>query len=278
MPKISGLIFSADPIKETLATAKHLLEFTDEVVVIYSRSYRDYKKFKAQNKDRRIRIFYTLRFGYPEPFRTYGISLCKYRNIALLDVDERFSSTEAVKRLFDSEKSEVYVLHRKESPSGSYTRQYRLFTKGAIVWRGYLHETPKITGKRTIVPKELLYIIHGEGNKGRWHYNELDKSFPVDRPIRMALREAYVMHGSGKLPLLSVPLLTLQKYSEYKKMNSDMPAKSKQIIRKLREQGLIRYLGLDDPKNIKAITDRYKDKKQGIYLLIKLIGKQQTKP
>ena len=36
MPKISGLIFSADPIKETLATAKHLLEFTDEVVIVCS--------------------------------------------------------------------------------------------------------------------------------------------------------------------------------------------------------------------------------------------------
>ena len=36
MAKISGLIFSADPIKDTLAAAKHLLEFTDEVVIIYS--------------------------------------------------------------------------------------------------------------------------------------------------------------------------------------------------------------------------------------------------
>ena len=45
MPRISGLIFSADSIKDTIATAKHLLEFTDEVVIVYSKSYKDYKSF-----------------------------------------------------------------------------------------------------------------------------------------------------------------------------------------------------------------------------------------
>jgi hypothetical protein len=274
MAKISGLIFSADPIKDTLAAAKHLLEFTDEVVIIYSKSYKDYKSFISRNKDKRIRIFYALRLGYPEPFRHYGISLCRYDHIAMLDVDERFSDTGKAKALLDSGTADTYLLYRKELDGRNkniYTKQYRLFSKNKINWRGYLHETPKVTGSRKLVPKEQLYIIHGEGNKGRWHYNELSTVFPVDGASRIALREAYVGYGSGKLSFFEMPIFIIQKYMESKKSFRNLPENNKIIIKKLKKQGITRYLGLDNPIAVKALNERYKNKKQGIRLLISLL-------
>ena len=275
MAKISGLIFSADPIKDTLAAAKHLLEFTDEVVIIYSKSYKDCKSFISRNKDRRIRIFYALRLGYPEPFRHYGISLCRYDHIAMLDVDERFSDTAAAKALLDSGAADAYLLYRKELDGYNkdiYTKQYRLFFKNKIHWRGYLHETPKVNGKIKAVPKEQLYVIHGEGNKGRWHYNELNMVFPVDSASRIALREAYVGYGSGKLSAIKLLIFIIQKYLESKKSFNNLPESNKITINKLKKHGITTYLGLDNPADVKALNERYKNEKQGIRLLIFLLN------
>ena len=280
MAKISGLIFSADPIKDTLAAAKHLLEFTDEVVIIYSKSYKDYKSFISRNKDKRIRIFYALRLGYPEPFRHYGISLCRYDHIAMLDVDERFSDTKTAKWLIDSGDADTYLLYRKELQDNNkciYTKQYRLFSKNKVHWRGYLHETPRVTGRKKTIPKEQLHILHGEGNKGRWHYYELDKAFPVDNPSRIALRETYVRYGSGKVSPFEMPVFIIRKYMESKKSLDSLPESNKRIIKELRKQGIIRYLGLDNPRNVKALNERCKHMRQGINLLIYLLNEMYEK-
>jgi len=280
MAKISGLIFSADPIKETQAAAEHLLEFTDEVVIIYAKSYNDYKKFKGMTKDRRIHIYYTLRIGYPEPYRHYGIRLCRYSKIAMLDVDERFSDTEKARELLDSGTADVYSLYRKEASGkgkDAYTKQYRLFSKHSIKWKGYLHETPRITGRKISIAKETLHIIHGEGNKGRWHYYELDRVFPVDKPMRIAIREAYVGHSSGKIPTLSILAFLIQKYLQSRKEYEGLPEKNKLIIKELRKQGIIRYLGLDNPKKVSMLAEKYKNKEQGIGLLIKMLDERYEK-
>ena len=278
MVKASGLIFSADSIKDTIATAKHLLEFTDEVVIIYAKSYNDYKKLKNDNRDRRIRIFYAIRLGYPEPFRTYGIMLCKYKNIAMLDVDERFSDTGKAKELLDSGIADVYSLYRKEGHGegnkAAYTKQYRLFSKHSIEWRGYLHETPRITGRKISITKETLYIIHGEGNKGRWHYYELDRVFPVDKPMRIAIREAYVLYSSGKVHTFGIPAFLMHEYLQSRKEYNGLPEKNKLIIKRLRKQGIIRYLGLDNPKKVRMLVEKHKNKEQGIGLLINMLNER----
>ncbi len=278
MARISGLIFSADPIKETLAAAEHLLEFTDEVVIIYAKSHNDYKKIKADNGDKRIRIFYAIKLGYPEPFRTYGIKLCRYSKIAMLDVDERFSNTGKAKELLDSGTADTYSLYRMEwsgeGNKAAYTKQYRLFSKHSIEWRGYLHETPRITGRKISIAKETLHIIHGEGNKGRWRYYELDRVFPVDKPMRIAIREAYVGYSSGKIHAFGILAFLMQKYLQSRKEYEGLPEKNKLIIKKLRKQGVIRYLGLDNPKKVRMLAEKYKNKEQGIDLLIKMLNER----
>jgi len=278
MAKISGLIFSADPIKDTMAAAEHLLGFTDEVVIVYAKSYADYKRFKANNKNKRIRIFYAIKLGYPEPFRTYGISLCRYRNIAMLDVDERFSDTDAAKSLLDSGEADIYRLQRHEitprNRNGTlYTKQYRLFRKGSLEWRGLLHETPRITGKAKDIRIEELHIIHDTGKPKRWDYNKLNEVFPVESPIKMAIRDAYVERGFKHLNLSRTLNLFIKRYKKHKLDITSMDKTSKDIVRHLRKEGVINYLNLKDKKAVDMINSRYKNaKEKGIGLLIKIIS------
>ena len=278
MVKVSGLIFSADPIKDTVATAKHLLEFTDEVVIIYSKSYKDYKSFISRNKDKRIRIFYALRLGYPEPFRHYGISLSRYDHIAMLDVDERFSNTVAAKALLDSGAADIYRLQRHEitprnKESRLYTKQYRLFRKGSLEWKGMLHETPKVKGKVKDIRIEELHIIHDTGKPKKWDYNKLNEVFPVERPIKMAIRDAYVQRSFNNLNPIDTIKLTGKKHSEYKNLYSKLPEKNKRIINDLRRYGIIKYLGFDTKEGTeKQIKEYSKSKIQGIDLLIKMLS------
>ena len=280
MAKISGLIFSADPIKDTMTAAKHLLEFTDEVVIIYSKSYKDFKSFISRNKDRRIRIFYALRLGYPEPFRHYGISLCRYDHIAMLDVDERFSDTGKAKALLDSGAADIYRLQRHEMTprnrnSTLYTKQYRLFRKGSLEWKGLLHETPRILGKVKDIRIEELYVIHDTGKPKRWDYNKLNDVFPVERPIKMAIRDAYIQRSFNNLNPIDTLKLTGKKHSEYKDRYSRLPEKNKRIINYLRRYGIIKYLGFDTKEGTeKKIKEYSKSKSQGIELLIKMLNER----
>ena len=277
MAKISGLIFSADPIKDTLAAAKHLLEFTDEVVIIYSKSYKDCKSFISRNKDRRIRIFYALRLGYPEPLRHYGISLCRYDHIAMLDVDERFSDTGKAKALLDSGKADIYRLQRHEMTprnrnSTLYTKQYRLFRKGSLEWKGLLHETPRILGKVKDIKIEELYVIHDTGKPKKWDYNKLNDVFPVERPIKMAIRDAYVDRGFRQLDIKQTLELFIERYKKYKSNAESLDNASKEIIRHLRKEGIITYLDLDNKETVNGINARYSHSSmQGIVLLINLL-------
>lgn len=280
MAKISGLIFSADPIKDTMAAAKHLLEFTDEVVIIYSKSYKDCKSFISRNKDKRIRIFYALRLGYPEPLRHYGISLCRYDHIAMLDVDERFSDTGKAKALLDSGAADIYRLQRHEMTprnrnSTMYTKQYRLFRKGSLEWKGLLHETPRILGKVKDIKTEELYVIHDTGKPKKWDYNKLNDVFPVERPIKMAIRDAYVQRSFNNLNPIDALKLTGKKHSEYKNRYSRLPEKNKRIISYLRRYGIIKYLGFDTKEGTeKKIKEYSKSKSQGIELLIKMLNER----
>ena len=283
MPKISGLIFSADPIKETLAAAKHLLEFTDEVVIIYSKSYKDYKNFTAKNKDKRIRVFYALRLGYPEPLRAYGISLCRYTNIAMLDVDERFSDTKYAKELFDSNKAAIYLLWRHEVIEGKtqsrlYTKQYRLFKKGSLEWKGLLHETPSVKGSIVNVSRSKLYVIHNTGKAKSWDYNKLNEVFPVERPIKMAIRDAYVERGFKHLDAYGTITVFLKRYKKHKHDAASIDKTSKEIIHQLRKKGIINYLGLNSKDSIILINKKYRTaKNQGIDLLISIIHDKYQK-
>ena len=281
MPKISGLIFSADPIKETLAAAKHLLEFTDEVVVLYAGTTSQYKKFANSIHDGRIKPHYTLKIGYPEPFRHYGIGFCKYDLIAMLDVDERFSDTEAAKRLMDSGEADIYRLQRhevvkKDKNSKLYTKQYRLFKKGSLEWRGLLHETPKIRGKVEDIKTDELHIGHMTGGNN-WNYNKLNEIFPVDKPVRMATREAYLRRNFYRLNLKSTLILLIDKYLEYKHNFSKLSKTNKEIIKQLRNKGMINYLGLNTKKGAQKLINEYSNSKNmGIDLLIHIIREKNA--
>ena len=276
MPKISGLIFSADPIKETLATAKHLLEFTDEVVVLYAGTTAQYKKFANSIHDKRIKSHYTLKIGYPEPFRHYGIGFCKYDLIAMLDVDERFSDTEAAKRLMDSGEADIYRLQRhevvkKDKNSKLYTKQYRLFKKGSLEWRGILHETPRIHGKIKDIRASELHIIHKTG-ENNWNYNKLNEVFPIDRSVRAAARTAYIESRAENMGPASTFRIFINEYSKYTKRYFLLPDGNKKIIAILRKYGIIGYLGLSTRKGTERVMRRYsKSDVQGINLLIKML-------
>lgn len=281
MTKISGLIFSADPIAETMEAARHLLRVADEVVIVYSKSYRDYRKLLTQKHDKRIRPFYAVRLGFAEPLRAYGIGLCRYDSIAMLDVDERFNDTARARALLLSNTADIYVLHRHEiftrnARSSLYTKQYRLFRKRALEWRGFVHDRPIIKGTMHTISMTELHINHYTG-KYKWDYNRINDIFPVDLPSYMAARDAYVQHGFGKVSALGAVALFIKSYAQYTHIYAALTYEENRIVKELRKVGLIRYLKLNEPRTIKKLNEEYMHSKtQGIDLLVHLIRKAKA--
>ena len=156
-----------------------------------------------------------------------------------------------------------------------YTKQYRLFRKGSLEWKGLLHETPRILGKVKDIRIEELYVIHDTGKPKRWDYNKLNDVFPVERPIKMAIRDAYVQRSFNNLNPIDTLKFTGKKHSEYKDRYSRLPEKNKRIINYLRRYGIIKYLGFDTKEGTeKKIKEYSKSKSQGIELLIKMLNER----
>ena len=92
--KLSLLVFSRNDIPKALSLIEDMYDYVDDIVLIDSSDSTKHKRLIDEKKDRefeKLRIFYSVAFGYPDPLRMYAIRKCKHKWIMLIDTDERIS-------------------------------------------------------------------------------------------------------------------------------------------------------------------------------------------
>ena len=154
--KLSVLIFSRNDIKEALELIEDVYGIADDIVLVDSSDNNLHKRLlssRAKLGLRKLRIFYTIPIGYPDPLRMYALKKCRYEWVLLLDTDERLSGRgkEDVKELISNTDASAFAIKRYEEFSGKapgafFTWQQRLFRKTDVRFRGIVHERPEVNG------------------------------------------------------------------------------------------------------------------------------------
>lgn len=281
MTGLSLLIFSRNTTNQVLALAKDMRSVANDIVVVDSSDKTEAKKLvRAASTGRhgRLRIFHTVALGYPEPYRSYGVSKCENDWVLILDTDERLSPPlkRGLRHIADTENFDVVDIKRYENATFSgpkssfYTWQRRLFRKGKIEFLGLIHETPKALGRVKKLTSGKEYMLHIDSLRHAQSdlYNKM-----------------FLFSTESVLPLISRDIavwLTAEKRKGglrfmMRKINTQLDYKRRQdkkvmeIARKINAEGITRYLDLDQEDVIKKLNRKYGGKKDGIDLLIKLL-------
>lgn len=339
--KLSVLIFSRNEAEKAVALAKYTYGIADEIILVDSSDVKNSAILAKMKKDQhlsKIRIYYAVAFGYPDPFRMYALSKCKYDWVLLIDTDERLSEPllKDIKNIVGSTKHSGFTIKRYEEVRDGrlpklFTWQTRLFRRSRTTFKGNLHEQPMISGGigRLDGPYymthnlELMQHTRRQNREYREmrrfdrftyrQYNEKiaegasrmsmqkdglhTKALKAYQGITLRNQEREVSLFDYWAYYFSVELLfgwrnkdvvdiigALPKSLGYAKQynawlrspDSKEEFAIAQIINKI---GIIRFLGLDKDSVVRAINRKYRNKEQGVKLLIELLKrKYEGKP
>ncbi|MCL5413429.1 MAG: hypothetical protein M1569_03435 [Candidatus Marsarchaeota archaeon] len=174
--KLSVLIFSRNDVKDALALIRDMYGIADEIVLVDSSDRKLHLGLLASKKRlglAKLRIFYTVPLGYPDPLRMYALKKCRNRWVLLLDTDEELSDYGKlnIKERISKTRASAFAIRRYENYTGRpvggfFTWQVRLFRKDRVGFRGIVHEQPAVNGDTERLPKDF-YIGHLASLKGR---------------------------------------------------------------------------------------------------------------
>lgn len=244
---------------QNLKTTKGLVD--EQVVVDCSSKAQKSKLLAYARKNRSVNVYESIGLGFPEPFMPFAVSKCRNSWILLLDADEK-PSEEFLTYLktFKPEWNAAYV-KRYEGMGGNFsTWQLRLFRKGKVGWLGLLHEHPKVLGKKVKLDKRL-YLVHLRAGLNR-EYNRLGM-FIKEWRVRRILINTYIQ---ARVDPKIVPLALKRTLRDTRRTTEE-----KEISRLITSRGLIKFLGLDTERGVKALVSKYKGKKQGADLLLAIV-------
>ena len=264
--KISGLIFSADSIPVTEDAARHLKKLCDEVVVIYCTSYHEFLKLKRSAPDW-MRVFYVLRLGYAEPYRKYGMYKCRGDWIILLDTDERFNNLGKIRELIEnSRRGRADGAQVREPGLDFSTKQYRIFRKGSLSWKGNIHDHPAGRGARSSTSRRRglrCCTTRASARAKGLPEAQRDPALPASHrtsPLWMRLSHGrltgQISSRSSRTDMRFIP---------------QPSRKNRETCDAIKKIGVTRMLGLDRPSVVEALNRKYRSKRQGVELLARLL-------
>ncbi|MDE1845872.1 MAG: hypothetical protein KGH53_01145 [Candidatus Micrarchaeota archaeon] len=343
MHGLTTLIFSKDDVTQALGLIRNVYKISDEIVLIDSSSKKNSKALQSELKRLgKVRYFYTVALGYPDPMRMYALKKCRFEWVLLIDTDERLSVSlhRDIKKLIGEASRDAYAIKRYEgvmkgSNSSNFTWQTRLFRRGKVSFTGMLHEQAAIEGRLVRLDDTGYYMSH---NAAMLHtassvYEQLYKfdrftyqiynrkmldylskiivpEMPIERTatgklLLWALLAYENLGGKGqnreltRLDYNTLYLIrnivygikqeglggiskafgiTSKELSEfYGHMSGKDSAETLAISIELNRVGLIKYLGLDKEATIMRLNAKYKDAKQGIPLLVRLLKERHSK-
>ncbi|MDE1824981.1 MAG: glycosyltransferase [Candidatus Micrarchaeota archaeon] len=343
MEGLTTLIFSKDDIPQTLGLIKSVYKISDEIVLIDSSSTKNRKTLqKYIKKLDKVRYFYTIALGYPDPMRMYALKKCRFNWVLLIDTDERLSASlhGEIRALIEKAGCDAYAIKRYEgfdgTHRGNFTWQTRLFKKDRVSFTGMLHEQAAVNGRLLRLVKGDYYLEHhasmlhtassvyeelykfdrltyGTYNKKMLEY--LSKMVVPEAPIEKTLAGklffntllAYeilcgkeheheltrfdynnlylirnIIYGIKQEGIAGIPKafkITSKELAEFYGHMSDKDSKQTLAIStQLNKLGLIKYLGLEKESTIVRLNSKYKNSRQGIPLLVRLLKQKHANP
>ncbi|MDE1850869.1 MAG: hypothetical protein KGH54_03700 [Candidatus Micrarchaeota archaeon] len=172
MEKLSVVAFSRNDYDKAILFVKELYPYCEEIVIVDSSDRKDRERFiRAMGKYKKLKVYYALAIGYPDPIFMYGINKCSNKWVLYLDTDERMSSEleKKVHEIISTTDADAINIKRYEevqkqgdiSQRGTFfTWQIHLFKKGAVEFQGLIHEQPKVYGKLDYITDNELYLEH----------------------------------------------------------------------------------------------------------------------
>ena len=172
MEKLSIVAFSRNDYDKAILFVKELSPFADEIVLVDSSDKGDREKLQnAMKTYKKLKVYFVVAIGYPDPVFMYGINKCTNKWVLYLDTDERMSTEleKKVKGYIGSTKADAINIKRyeevqeqgkKEKRGRFFTWQIHLFKKGAVEFKGLIHEQPRVIGKLEYIHDDDLYLEH----------------------------------------------------------------------------------------------------------------------
>ena len=281
MQKLSVLIFSKDDVEKALGLIKDLYTISDEIIVIDSSNRKQRSRFLSEKKRlklNKLRLFYAVALGYPDPLRMYALSKCSNEWILLIDTDERLS--EGLKHdtgeIIQKTRCSAFEIKRREGSGNSFTWQTRLFRKSKVEFKGLLHEHAVVDGEVCKLYSKDHYMEHRtELMKHSRMYEPRDymdmRMFDAHQLLAY-LPDVYLFITSFSIDFLH-SISTLRTKRRQWAAREDY-AEIREISKEINTIGIIKFLGLDREEVIGYLNRKYGNRKQGIGLLINLLKKR----
>ena len=251
---LTTLIISADPAIDTEKIVKHVLPFSDQVVVVYSPYKKEEEiKLKKWHVDKKVDLFFAPPLGIAEMYRAYGISKSKCDWIFLIDADETLSSPitkDLLKDLENREVNGVLIKRWEDREKRFFTWQMRLFRRDSARPLGLIHEHMKINGSVSKIT-DLLCLYHNQKKRfGPPEYVYLQRYMPGNT-LFFLIRSYYVtlqLYGPSIKKFISATNEVLEPRKEI-----DPNLDYKDIRKHVANEGLIGYLGITNEKGVEKV-------------------------
>lgn len=268
MTDISLLMLTYNDVTSAIKTLEITRDSVSEQVIIDSSDNKNRLLLKAYAKrNPKVKIYPILALGVPETCLPYGISKCANEYIFLLDADEMpcRAFLEYLRAVVLED--DVYYITRYETPNKKFaTKQLRLFRKGHLHIRGVPHEHIQTFGKKNMLHNSL-YLMHQkpEGERTFRDYEHMQRLWYLTNRnrLKLILIIAYMKMKISKLDILSSLKAGID--------DTQKTEEEKEITRAIGKDGIIKYLALDKPGQLKMLTALYKNHEQGPKLLLRLI-------
>ena len=285
-----------------------LKDIVNEILIIDSSNNDNYNylknRYETLNKFSILRVF---PIGYVEPFRMFAIKNIKSEFILYLDSDEE-PNNKLIEFLSDFKYNGIdgYYILRYEMALKCYGYQLRLYKKDKTFYEGMIHEYPKVNGLTSKLDYEK-FIIHHTDFKS---YLNTRRSYLLieayERPFSMfylSTHAKFFKLFKNKDKLLSTSLVylltlllflkstanyrslklktykmdkflmkyTIKRYKYFIKLNDkERLIKINQCI--ILNNGIIKYLNLDDVNYVNKLTKNFQWNKNGIKVFEELVN------
>lgn len=284
-----------------------LKEVVDEILIIDSSNIANYEELKKKyDKLSKFKIIKVFPIGYVEPLRMFALKNINSEFVLYLDADEE-PNNKLINFLSNDIYSGIdgYYILRYEEALKCYDYQMRLYKKDKAIYRGIIHEFPKINGVIQKLDHEKIIIHHANYNN---YLNVRPSYLLIEAYVRpfsifFLLRQSKFFKIyrddekilSGILVYLIALYLflrrtlsfdslklngyrlnkfflryTIESYRYFKKIkNKEELIKINKCI--IQNDGVIKYLMLDDTDYVNHLTETYKYNKTGVEIFEELV-------
>lgn len=167
---ISALILTKDNTKEALDIIKEIYDSVDEIVLLDQSDAANKSLIARVQKSQgltKLHVYDLLSLGYVEPLREFGVQACRSEWILSLDVGQKLSASlkSELKAFLNGTEHSAFRLRLNKNMTEGFTGlvdyQVRLYRKGRIHYKGYIHEAPLINGSVGRLP-DRFYLDNQE--------------------------------------------------------------------------------------------------------------------